>query len=109
MSNKEIFIAIAIVAAITFAIRTFPIFFFSGDRKLPAVVADLGALLPYSMMALLVVYCLRTMHFRDPSGFVPLLAGSAITAISYKAKHNLILSIVLGTGLYMFLIQGVFL
>lgn len=71
MSTREVYLAIAIVIAITFAIRTFPLFFFSGKKQLPKVVGDLGNLLPYSMMGLLIVYCLRTMRFTAPGNMCP--------------------------------------
>lgn len=109
MSTKEVYIAIAIVAAITFAIRMFPLFFFSRRDTIPKIVRDLGNLLPYSMMALLVVYCLRTMEFESLSGFLPLTIASVITAGSYLWKRKSILSIVAGTVVYMILVQQVFL
>lgn len=109
MSTKEVYIAIAIVAAITFGIRMFPLFFFSRRDTIPKIVKDLGNLLPYSMMALLVVYCLRTIKFDSLSGFMPLTIASLVTAGSYIWKRKSILSIVAGTAVYMILIQQVFL
>lgn len=108
MSTREVYLAIAIVIAITFAIRTFPLFFFSGKKQLPKVVGDLGNLLPYSMMGLLVVYCLRTMRFTAPGEYVPLIVATVVTALSYLWKRKSIVSIILGTAVYMFLIQSVF-
>lgn len=108
MSTREVYLAIAIVIAITFAIRTFPLFFFSGKKQLPKVVGDLGNLLPYSMMGLLVVYCLRTMRFTAPGEYVPLIVATLVTALSYLWKRKSIVSIILGTAVYMFLIQSVF-
>ncbi|MDY3119128.1 MAG: AzlD domain-containing protein [Peptoniphilus sp.] len=108
MSTREVYFAIAIVICVTFAIRTFPLFFFSGKKRLPKVVGDLGNLLPYSMMGLLIVYCLRTLTFSAPSGYVPLVAASLVTALSYLWKRKSIASIIAGTAVYMFLIQQVF-
>ena len=108
MSTKEVYIAIAIAVAITFFIRMFPLFFFSNRDTIPKIVKDLGVLLPYSMMGLLIIYCLRSMRFDSLPGFVPLTVPSAVTAGSYLWKRKSILSIVLGTAVYMFLIQQVF-
>ena len=83
MSTKEVYIAIAIVVAITFSIRMFPLFFFSRRDTIPKLIKDLGVLLPYSMMGLLIVYCLRAMHFDSFGGFVPLTVAGAVTAGSY--------------------------
>lgn len=108
MSTREVYIAIAIAVAITFFIRMFPLFFFSNRDTIPKIVKDLGVLLPYSMMGLLIIYCLRSMRFDSLAGFVPLTVASAVTAGSYLWKRKSILSIVLGTAVYMFLIQQVF-
>ena len=97
MSTKEVYIAIAIAVAITFFIRMFPLFFFSNRDTIPKIVKDLG-----------VLYCLRSMRFDSLAGFVPLTVASAVTAGSYLWKRKSILSIVLGTAVYMFLIQQVF-
>lgn len=108
MSTREVYIAIAIAVAITFFIRMFPLFFFSNRDTIPKIVKDLGVLLPYSMMGLLIIYCLRSMRFDALAGFVPLTVASLVTAGSYLWKRKSILSIVLGTAVYMFLIQQVF-
>lgn len=108
MSTKEVYIAIAIVAAITFTIRMFPLFFFSRRDTIPKIVKDLGVLLPYSMMGLLIVYCLRVMRFDSFGGFFPMSLAALVTAGSYLWKRKSILSIVLGTAVYIFLIQQVF-
>lgn len=48
------------------------------------------------------------MRFDSLAGFVPLTVASLVTAGSYLWKRKSILSIVLGTAVYMFLIQQVF-
>ena len=52
-------IIVAMVALATQITRWTPFLVFSGSRKLPRVVEDLGRLLPPAMMGLLVVYSLR--------------------------------------------------
>lgn len=108
MTSTQAIITVLIVGFITMVIRLSPFLFFRKREELPEVIKDLGDLLPYSMMALLVVYCLKGIHFQEPSGFVPLLSGVVITAVSYKWKKKLILSMVLGTVVYMFFVQQVF-
>ena len=53
-------IIVAMVALATQITRWTPFLLFSGDKKLPKVVEDLGRLLPPAMMGLLVVYSLRS-------------------------------------------------
>ena len=56
-------IIVAMVALATQITRWTPFLLFSGDKKLPKVVEDLGRLLPPAMMGLLVVYSLRSTTF----------------------------------------------
>lgn len=53
-------VIILMVALATQITRWTPFLLFSGERKLPRVVEDLGKLLPPAMMGLLVVYSLRS-------------------------------------------------
>ena len=56
-------------------------------------------------MAVLMVYCLKSVPDEwYPSGLCQLLAV-AVTALVHKWKHNTFLSIILGTALYMLLIR----
>ena len=61
-----------------------------------------------AVFGFLVVYCLRNVEFTSGTFGIPELAGIAVTAISYWWKQNMMLSMALGTALYMFLVQAVF-
>ena len=68
-------IIVAMVALATQITRWTPFLLFSGDKKLPKVVEDLGRLLPPAMMGLLVVYCLRSVSWLSvPHGAPELIA-----------------------------------
>lgn len=108
MSNTTLALAIAITALVTAAIRFLPFFVFTNGRKTPAFITYLGDKLPYAVMAMLVVYCLKGVTFTSLHGFLPALIAAAITVGSYVWKKNTLLSIILGTAVYMFLIQVVF-
>ena len=78
--------------------------------------ALLGSVLPFdttgidfSMTALfLVVYCLRSVDLLGPAHGLPeLLAGAAVVGL-HLWKKNTLLSIAVGTALYMVLVQAVF-
>lgn len=96
------------MAALTALLRFLPFLVFSGKRKTPAVIERFGNILPYSIMGMLVVYCLKNVRFDSPAGFVPALAGTAVTVLSYVWKKNTLVSIVGGTAVYMLLVQTVF-
>ena len=51
---------ILIIALVTAALRFAPFFIFSGNKPVPEFIPYLGRVLPYSIMAMLVVYCLKT-------------------------------------------------
>lgn len=99
--------AIAVMAAMTALLRFLPFAVFGG-RRTPALVAQLGKLLPCAIMGMLVVYCLKDVRFSSLEGFVPqLIAGVFVAAVCAKTK-NALLAIITGTALYMVLVQVVF-
>ena len=64
--------------------------------------------LPCAIMAMLVVYCLRGVDLLRPTHGLPeLLAGAAVVGLHLWEKNTL-LSIAVGTALYMVLVQAVF-
>lgn len=104
MKTGYIILAIAVSAAVTFALRALPFAAFRGDRAMPAWLERLGRTLPGAIMAVLVVYCLKGAADFVGTG-VPQLLAVAVVAVSYKLRHSTFLSILLGTGAYMALIQ----
>jgi len=99
---------IAVTALITALLRFLPFFLFGGKRETPAVVRYLGRVLPYAIMGMLVVYCLKGISFsRAPFGLAEGIA-SAVVILLHVWKRSTLLSIVSGTLCYMFLLQVVF-
>lgn len=107
MTDKQIIISIAVMAAVTAAIRFLPFIVFFG-RKTPAAVTYLGKVLPCAVMGMLVVYCLKDVGFASVKNFLPQLISVALVAGSYVWKRNTLFSIVSGTLCYMVLVQFIF-
>lgn len=107
MNDKQVLISIAIMSVVTMLLRFLPFLVFSG-KKTPKVITYLGKALPYAMMGMLVVYCLKDMSFSSVNGFVPEIIASAVVIISYIIKKNTLISIISGTVSYMLLVQLVF-
>ncbi len=105
MSPSTILIYISLAAVITLALRVLPFVIFGGKRQLPAKLTVLGDMLPAAIMAVLVVYCLKTVPWDFSGTGIWQLVAAVVVAISFKWKHNTFLSIVLGTVLYMILIR----
>ena len=99
---------IAVIALITAALRFLPFLIFGENRKTPPIVAYLGQVLPFSVMGMLVVYCLKDVTFTASPFGIPELAGCALVALLQIWKRNTLLSIGVGTVFYMLMIQFIF-
>ncbi len=92
-------------AIVTLLIRALPFIVFS--KRTPDSILYLGKVLPYAIIPMLVVYCLKSVSvLKAPYGIPELIA--LIVVCIHKWKHSTLLSILLGTITYMFLIQTVF-
>ena len=99
---------IAVIAMVTVALRFLPFLIFSGKRQTPAYVAYLGKVLPFAIMGMLVVYCLRNITLTSMPFGIPELLGCAVVVILHLWKRNTLLSIAGGTVFYMLLVQTIF-
>ena len=92
MDNKYILTVVAISAIITFSLRAFPFVVFRGEKQLPEKIKQLGNMLPPAIMAVLVIYCLKDINgsFKETGVFQ--LIAVAVVAVTYKLKHNTLLS-----------------
>lgn len=102
------FLMILVIALVTAALRFAPFFIFSSDRPVPKFITYLGRVLPYSIMAMLVVYCLKGISFVKAPFGLPELISVALVAILHVWKRNTLFSIICGTICYMVLIQFIF-
>ena len=50
---------VVVASIVTMLIRFFPFAVFGGNKKRPAVIDYLADVLPYAIMGMLVVYCLK--------------------------------------------------
>ena len=108
MNNYYVWISVAIISLVTAALRFWPFLIFSDKRKTPPFVERLGAVLPYAIMGMLVVYCLRGTDFLSTTHGIPEIAAALSVVILHVWKRKTLLSICGGTAVYMVLIQFVF-
>ncbi len=99
---------IAVAALCTFATRVAPFLLFNGKKPIPSMIRYLGEMLPPAVMALLIVYCVKNVNWLAAPHGAPELLCIAVVALLHVWKRNNLLSIGVGTVLYMFLIQSVF-
>ncbi len=96
---------IAVIALVTALLRFLPFAIFNGNRQTPKMIEKLGRVLPFAIMGMLVVYCLKETHFTSIAGFLPALIACVVVGFSYVWKRNTLVSIVCGTICYMLLVQ----
>ena len=94
---------ILIAGIITILARFLPRIIFR-NRELPGFIVYLGEKLPYSLMGLLLVFCVRGVDYTNSKEVLPLALSFAGIILSFKFLKNFLLSIFLGTGIYMALI-----
>lgn len=108
LTTTQTLIIILVAALATMITRFLPFIIFKGNGSTNSYITYLGKVLPYSAIGLLVVYCLRNVNFTTtPNGLPEAIAIIAIIILHYW-KENTLLSIGVGTVLYMLLVQRVF-
>lgn len=101
-------VLIAVAAVITAILRFLPFFIFGGKRKTPEFITYLGKVLPFAIMAMLVVFCLKNVSITAFPHGIPELISVAAVALLHIWKRNTLLSIIGGTMLYILLINFIF-
>ena len=102
---------IALIVAMSFATiltRFLPFFLFPEGKETPDYIKFLGKTLPYATIGLLVVYCFKGVSLMAKPFALPELLAGAVTVLLHTWKRNTLLSIAVGTGVYMILVQSVF-
>ena len=108
MDKLHSVLIIAVAALVTIALRFLPFLIFGENRKTPPIVTDLGQVLPYAIMGMLVVYCLKDVVLTAAPFGIPEAIGCVVVALLHIWKRNTLLSIGAGTVCYMLLVQLVF-
>lgn len=108
ISAKLSFLIILAVALTTFATRVAPFLLFPKGKEIPKTIQYLGKVLTPAVIGMLVVYCLKTTDFIGETHGIPEVVSVVVVALLHIWKRNNLLSIGVGTVLYMFLVQVVF-
>lgn len=98
-------VLVAVMAAVTMLLRFLPFWIFGGEKETPPLITYLGKVLPYAIMAMLVVYCLKGIRLTESPYGLPELLSCAVVAGLHIWKRNTMLSIAGGTACYMLLVQ----
>ena len=106
--DTQALILILIMAAVTFLLRGLPFLLFPGSKETPPYILYLGKVLPFAIIGMLVVYCLRNVQISQAPFGLPELIATVAIVIVHVWRRNTLLSIGGGTLLYMFLVQVIF-
>ena len=106
--NNHAALVILIMGLVTLATRLLPVLIFGRGEKVPDYILYLGKVVPFTAMGLLIVYCLKDVSVVETPHGLPELISLAVVSGSYLWKRNTILSVVIGTVVYMILVQMVF-
>lgn len=126
LTTGQAIASIAVMAIVTFLTRFLPFLLFDRGESPPKLVLYLGRVLPPAVIAMLIIYCLRTPAVSvSPElvesmsglwasivsffvGWAPQLICGIVVVVLHVWKRNNLLSIFSGTILYMILVQTVF-
>ena len=103
MTNSVLIIAT--MSIVTILLRFLPFWVFGENHKTPEIIAYLGTVLPYAIMGMLVVYCLKDTNFLTSPFGIPEIIGCTVTVLLHIWKRNPLISICAGTLFYMFLLR----
>lgn len=107
MNDTHTLILIIIMALITMSLRMLPFAIFNG-KDTPKYISYLGKYLPYSIIGMLVIYCIKDVSVVKAPFGLPEFIAIAVVAVLHAVRRNTLLSILAGTIFYMILIQFVF-
>lgn len=108
MTVTQHILIILIAVLSTMLTRFLPFALFPAGKPLPSFVRYLGRVLPGAVFGLLVVYCFRDISvFSGSHGLPELIAGAAVVAL-HLWKKNMMLTVAVGTLIYMLLVNLVF-
>jgi branched-subunit amino acid transport protein AzlD len=108
MTTFQLLITIGVCILGTVLTRFLPFILFPEDKETPEYIRYLGSVLPYAVIGLLVVYCLKDVNLLGGSHGLPELIATVFIIVIHSWKKNVLLSIGGGTLLYMFLVQYIF-
>lgn len=108
LNNMELLAYIFVIAAAVTATRACPFLLFPSGKETPKIILYLGNTLPCALMALLVVYCLKSVSLLSYPHGIPEAIAIAAVVFLHLWKRNTLLSIGVGTVIYMYFIQGIF-
>jgi len=109
MTNLEMLMSIGLMMFATMLTRFTPFVIFPDHKPVPKLITNLADKLPYACLGMLLMYALKDTKLTVyPYGIAELSSLILITMVHFY-KRNVLLSIGCGVGLYLYLINVIFL
>ena len=80
MDNPSVFWYVLVAAVVTAALRFAPFLIFGRGKETPALILYLGKVLPFAIMGMLVVYCMKDVSFLSAPFGIPEAIGCTVVA-----------------------------
>ena len=103
MNNLHSLLIVLVTAGVTILLRFLPFLVFK--NKTPKAILYLGKVLPCAIMAMLVVFCLKNTNVLSSPFGIPEFISILAVILLHKWRHNTLISIPVGTVIYMVLIR----
>jgi len=107
-TTTQLFIFFGLITLGTVLTRALPFLLFPEHKEIPKYIKYLADILPYTIMGMLVVYCLKDISLVHTPFALPELLSIIVILVLHTWKKNTLLSIGSGVLLYMLLVQYVF-
>ncbi|MDD3172795.1 MAG: AzlD domain-containing protein [Herbinix sp.] len=104
----QLFTFFGVVSVGTILTRVLPFLVFPENRQIPKYIKYLADILPFTIIGMLVVYCLKDVSFVKSPHSLPEVISIVVIAVLHIWKKNTLLSIGVGALLYMLLVQYIF-
>lgn len=105
---KESIITVGVVVLGTMVTRFLPFLIFPPNKTTPNYIKYLGEVLPFAVIGMLVIYCMKSVNIKSFPYGVPELISIVFICVLHFWKKDMLISIAGGTICYMVLIQRVF-
>jgi branched-subunit amino acid transport protein AzlD len=108
LTSTQTAIIIFVVSLGTIITRFLPFVLLKNSKGNNSYITYLGKVLPYASIGLLVVYCFKSVRFTAPTYGLPEIIAVFCIVVLHYWKENTLLSIGVGTMIYMVLVQFIF-
>ncbi len=96
---------VGITALVTYLLRAIPFWIFNGKDTLPPLMKKITDLLPPAIIAVLIIYCVKSDIISISMSSLASLVALVVVALIHLWKRNTLMSIAIGTAIYMVLIR----